>query len=189
MISSIRDDNPVLFVEHRHLYYQKGHVPEEPYALPFGRARVILEGEDITLVGVSQMGVECLRAGKYLSESGIRAEVIDPVSLCPLDMETIRASVLKTGKLIVVDNAWSTCGAGAEIITRLIEGRLPHDTDLRRMGFAFSTCPTTPTLEERFYPDAKKIAAKAYEMLYPGRDPWIPAQPLHIEEVEFKGPF
>ncbi len=189
LIQSIRDNNPVLFVEHRLLYYQKGHVPEESYTVDFGRARILAEGKDITLVGISQMAVECTRASRYLQEAGIYADVIDPVSLCPLDIDTIMASVSKTGKLIVVDNAWMNCGAGAEIITQIVEKNLYKDIEVHRMGFAFVPCPTTPSLEQHFYPDANKIALKAYEMLYPDRGPWLPSIELQKEEIEFKGPF
>lgn len=189
MIGAIRDDNPVIIVEHRLLHYQKGHVPAELYATPFGKARVLAEGEDITLVGISQMAVECLRAKRLLEEAGISADVIDPISLSPLDMGTITASVEKTKRLIIVDNSWMVCGAGAEIIARLVEKGMHRDKIMHRMGFAFVTCPTTPTLEKEFYPDAAKIASKAYEMIHPGKGPWTPSGKLHIEEVEFKGPF
>lgn len=189
MIQSIRDDNPVMFVEHRHLYYQKGPVPEELYTVPFGKARVLSKGTHITLVGVSQMAVECFRAARYLEEAGMSAEVIDPVSLYPLDMETIISSVEKTGRLIVADNAWMTCGAGAEIIARIVESNRCRDLTVYRMGFSFVPCPTTPTLEKHFYPDAKKIAAKACMMVNPDRTDWVPSDDLSIEEVEFKGPF
>lgn len=189
LIEAIRDNNPVLFVEHRMLYYQRGHVPAEPYAIPFGKSRVLAPGNDVTLVGISQMAIECLRARQYLGEAGISAEVIDPVSLSPLDMDTIGASVRKTGHLIVVDNAWMPCGAGAEIITRLVEGGWTEGVKAQRMGFAFVPCPTSPPLEQEFYPDAKKIAVRVLELLDAKKGKWEPASPLHIEEVEFKGPF
>lgn len=190
LIAAIRDNNPVLFMEHRMLYYQKGHVPENPYTVPFGKARVLVQGDDVTLIGISQMAVECLRAQKYLKEAGIRAEVIDPLSLSPLDMETIQDSVRKTGHLIVVDNGWMPCGAGAEIIARLIEGGWTDGVKVQRMGFAFVPCPTSPPLEQEFYPDAKKIAVKAFEMTgSKTKQPWQPLACLDMEEVEYKGPF
>lgn len=190
LIQGIRDDNPFINIEHRLLYYQKGHVPEESYTVPFGKARILAEGNDITLVGISQMAVECLRAHRYLKEVGINAEVIDPVYLNPLDMDAIEQSVLKTGRLIVVDNAWMVCGAGSEIIARLVEkNRQFNNIEVCRMGFEFVPCPTTPTLENHFYPDSKKIASKAYEMLLPDKEPWIPDTEQYVEEVEFKGPF
>jgi pyruvate/2-oxoglutarate/acetoin dehydrogenase E1 component len=189
LIEAIRDNNPVIFVEHRMLYYQRGHVPQNPYTVPFGKARVLAQGDDVTLIGISQMAIECLRAQQYLREVGIHAEVIDPVSLSPLDMETISASVRKTGHLIFVDNGWMPCGAGAEIITRLIEGGGNERMKVQRMGFAFVPCPTSPPLEQEFYPDAKKIAVRAFEMLDLKKRKWQPAASLHVEEVEYKGPF
>ncbi len=189
LISSIRDNNPVLFIEHRMLYYQKGYVPKGNYTLPLGKARILARGTDITLVGISQMAVECLRARQYLREAGIDAEVIDPLSLFPLDIEAIERSVAKTGKIIIVDNAWAPCAAGSEIITRLSERKRLKKLAFARMGFAFVPCPTTPTLEKDFYPDAKKIASAAYRMLFPRKKPWQPRGEIQIEEVEFKGPF
>jgi len=187
LIAAIRDNNPVMYIEHRLLYYQKGHVPEEDYAVPFGKGRVMTNGTDITLVGISQMAVECLRAQQHLQDIGISAEVIDPVSLCPLDVDLIEQSLSRTGNLLVVDNAWMTCGAGSEIIAQLAERNV--DMEVHRMGFADVPCPTTPSLEEHFYPNGKTIAAKAFSMLYPERGAWIPETELEIEEVEFKGPF
>ncbi|MCF6154420.1 MAG: alpha-ketoacid dehydrogenase subunit beta [Candidatus Brocadia sp.] len=189
LTQGIRDDNPVLFIEHRLLYYQRGYVPTGNYTVPFGKARILANGEDITLVGISQMAIECLRARQYLKEIHIEAEVIDPVSLSPLDINTILDSALKTKRLMVIDNAWMTCGAGAEIITQLIERNLPRDVVLKRMGFASVPCPTTPSLERYFYPDAKTIALNAYQMLFSGKKTWQPRTELQIEEVEFKGPF
>ncbi|MDD4996939.1 MAG: transketolase C-terminal domain-containing protein [Syntrophales bacterium] len=188
LIQSIRDDNPVIFIEHRMLYYQKGHVPADPYTVPFGKARLLSRGADITLVGISQMAVECLRAQRCLLDAGIHAEVIDPVSLSPLDLDTIRSSAMRTGHLIVVDNAWMSCGAGAEIIARLVEDGCHRNLKVRRMGFASVPCPTSPPLEREFYPDAGKIAVAAFEMLNPKRK-WEPESTLPPEEVAFKGPF
>ncbi|MCK4809554.1 MAG: alpha-ketoacid dehydrogenase subunit beta [Candidatus Omnitrophica bacterium] len=189
LVSAIRDNNPVIFIEHRLLYYQKGHVPRESYTIPFGKARILTQGKDITLIGVSQMAVECLRARHYLQEAGIDAEVIDPVCLSPLDMETIISSVLKTKKLVVIDNAWMKCGLGAEIAACLMEKGLSGDVSVHRMGFEFVPCPTTPALEEYFYPNAKKIAFQAYQMMGREKEHWAPKKNLEIEEVEFKGPF
>lgn len=189
MIEAIRDNNPVIFIEHRLLYYQKGYVPKKRYRVPFGKAKILAKGKDITLVGISNMAIECLRAKRYLQEKGIDAEVIDPVSLYPLDIDAIESSVLKTKRIIVVDNAWMTCGSGAEIIIRILEKKKCKDFQFHRMGFAFIPCPTTPILEQHFYPDAIKIASKGYEMINPGRRSWRPTAKLKIEEIEFKGPF
>ncbi len=189
LIAAIRDDNPVVFIEHRLLYYQSGHVPEGDYLVPLGKARILAPGEDVTLVGISQMAVECLRAARCLGTEGISAEVIDPVTLNPLDMGTIAGSAAKTGRLIVVDNAWPNCGLGAEIIARLAENRASAGIECRRLGFAPVPCPTTPALERRFYPDARRIARQAYRMIRGDGADWVPETGLTIEEMEFKGPF
>ncbi len=190
LIESIRDDNPVIFVEHRMLHPQKGHVPESDYTVPFGRARVLATGDDVTLVAISYMAVECLRAQRLLEEAGISAEVIDPISLSPLDMETILQSVLKTGKLLVVDTGWTSCGASAEIVARVAE-RLPdtRSVRLRRMGFEPVTCPTTKNLEDLFYPNAQRVASAAFHLVRGGDGAWIPPAVEVPERVQFKGPF
>src|SRR6185312_7234483 len=111
LIAAIRDDDPVLYVEHRLLHFQKGPVPETDYVMSPGKARIARPGDDVTLVGISYMQVECLRAAHYLNDIGINAEVIDPIWLSPLDIETIAESVERTGRLVVVDTAWTNCGA------------------------------------------------------------------------------
>lgn len=189
LIQSIRDDNPVMFVEHRLLHACKGHVPERLYAVPLGKARRLSEGDDVTLVGISYMVVECLRAGQHLKEAGIDAEVIDPVTLSPLDMAAITESVEKTGRLVVVDSAWTNCGASAEILARVVEhcqGR--KEIQVRRMGFEPVTCPTTRPLEDRFYPNAHSIATAVYAMVH-AEATWTPAEQAAVELTEFKGPF
>jgi pyruvate dehydrogenase E1 component beta subunit len=109
LIQAIRDDNPVIMIEHRMLHNVKGVVPEESYEIPYGKARVLSAGKDITIVGISHMALECVRAKHLLEDAGIDAEVIDPVSLSPLDISTIAASVERTGRLLVVDTGSRTC--------------------------------------------------------------------------------
>jgi pyruvate/2-oxoglutarate/acetoin dehydrogenase E1 component len=189
LIQAVRDDNPVLFVEHRILYYQKGAVPKGDYTVAPGKARVTATGEDVTLVGISLMQLECLRAQRYLEEIGVRAEVIDPIWLSPLDTGTIVESVRKTGRLLVVDNGWLTCGAGAEIIAQVMEQVPGCDVRVRRLGFANSPCPTSPPLEDRFYPNARTIAAAAYDLVAGRKNDWLPAERADLKDMEFKGPF
>jgi pyruvate/2-oxoglutarate/acetoin dehydrogenase E1 component len=190
LIQSIRDDNPVMFVEHRLLHYLKGPVPESPYAVPFGKARVLAEGSDVTVIGISYMAVEALRARRHLEAVGISAEVIDPVSLSPLDMDTFEASVRKTGKLLVIDCGWTMCGAGTEIVTRVLE-RLQGDREIqfRRLGFEPVVCPTTKPLEDLFYPNARTIASAAHGLVHDKPEPWMPDDEGLPAFVEFKGPF
>ncbi len=187
LLHAIRDDNPVLYVEHRILHFQRGHVPEERYTVTPGKARVAVQGSEITLVGISQMQLECLRAQQYLADVGIRAEVIDPIWLSPLDIETIVASVQKTGRLCVVDNGWTSCGASAEIVAQVSEQLA--NIRVARMGFAPVSCPPSPPLEERFYPNAQRIAAKAFDMVNNTVSGWMPAPREDLQEIEFKGPF
>jgi pyruvate/2-oxoglutarate/acetoin dehydrogenase E1 component len=190
LIQSIRDNNPVMFIEHRMLHNQRGHVPESAYTVPFGKARVLVEGDDVTLVGISYMAVECLRAQRHLKEVGISAEVIDPISLSPLDTDTIIESVRKTGRLIVVDSAWTTCGASAEIVARVTEAlQGSREVRLGRIGFEPVVCPTTKNLENLFYPNPQKIASQAYAMVHGNNKTWTPAPVLAPEIVEFRGPF
>lgn len=190
LIQSIRDDNPVMFVEHRLLHSLEGDVPLAPYTIPFGKARVLADGTDITVVGISYMAVEALRARRHLETVEISAEVIDPVSLSPLDMDTIAKSVRKTNRLLVVDCGWLTCGASAEIISRVVE-RLQDDRAIRirRLGFEPVVCPTTKPLEDLFYPDARTIASAAYSLVNGQGDVWAPADGGTPAVVEFKGPF
>ncbi|MHC1766107.1 MAG: alpha-ketoacid dehydrogenase subunit beta [Verrucomicrobiia bacterium] len=190
LIHAIRDDNPVLYVEHRILHFQKGPVPGTPYVVPPGKARITAEGSDVTLVGISYMQLECLRAQRYLEEVGVRAEVIDPIWLSPLDTETIVRSVRKTGHLVVVDNGWTTCGASAEIAAQVVEAlQGTRDVRVRRLGFAPVTCPTTPTLESLFYPTARDIASAAFKLVKGNAKEWMPEERADLRCIEFKGPF
>lgn len=192
LIAAIRDDNPVIFVEHRLLYPTRAHVPEEPYTVEFGRARVCATGTDITLVGISNMVLECLRAQELVAEANISAEVIDPISLVPLDIDAILESANRTGRLLVVDNSWTNCGAGAEILARIAESpKTLRGIQMARMGFAATTCPPSPLLEQEFYPDPVKIAAKIHQMVRPGAAGWAPdaRRAALAYQTGFRGPF
>lgn len=189
MVAAIRDNNPVIFMEHRMLYGQKGQVPTQLYEVPFGKARVLTRGDDITIVAISYMVVEALRAKSHLAEVGIHAEVIDPISLAPLDIDTIIQSVERTRRLLVVDTDWTNCGASAELITAVVE-RLQGQTlpRIARMGYAPSPCPTTKSLENLYYPNGRTIAAKVWQMIK-GEDQWEPHDEEAAEIAEFRGPF
>ncbi len=191
LIAAIRDNNPVIFVEHRLLYSTDAFVPEQSYEVAFGKARVVASGDAITIVGISNMLVECMRAQELLADIDINAEVIDPISLVPLDIETIVQSVRRTGRLLVVDNAWTNCGASAEIVARVAERMSNKPVQFQRMGYAPTTCPTTPVLEREFYPDPAKIAQAAFAMVKPGAPAWQP-DPEHAKlayQAKFRGPF
>jgi pyruvate/2-oxoglutarate/acetoin dehydrogenase E1 component len=190
LVAAIREDDPVLMVEHRLLYPHKGPVPEAPYAVAPGRARVVAEGGDVTVVGVSHALVDCLRARRYLEAAGVSAEVIDPIWLAPLDLETITDSAAKTGRLLVVDNGWTSCGAGAEIVASVVE-RLAGERELavRRLGFAPTPCPPAPTLEALYYPEPRTIAAAAHDLVAGRATGWLPEERADALEAPFRGPF
>jgi len=190
LIEAIRDNDPVLYVEHRILHFQKGPVPQALYGSTPGKARVAVPGSDVTLVGISHMQLECLRAQRYLATAGIHAEVIDPIWLQPLDIETIAESARKTGRLCVVDNGWVTCGAGAEIIAGVLERMQDfRPIQVRRLGFATTTCPPAPTLEDLYYPNGRTIASAVRNFVTGAKDAWLPEESADLREIEFKGPF
>lgn len=168
MLAAIRDNNPVIFVEHRLLYSVEGYVPSQSFEVALGKARILQEGDDVTILAISHMVMEALRARKHLETVGIQAEILDPISLWPLDMDAIMNSVRKTKRLLIVDNGWLTCGASSEILTKVYEACRQSGEDvpeMARMGFAHTTCPTTRPLENVFYPNGRTIATKAYEMV------------------------
>ena len=141
------------------LHNVRGVVPEESYEIPYGKARILSPGKDITIVGISHMALECVRAKHLLEAAGIDAEVIDPVSLSPLDIETIAGSVERTGRLLVVDTGWLSCGASSEILSEVFERigqRRPFVA--RRLGYLPTPCPTTKILENLYYPSPQSIA-------------------------------
>jgi pyruvate dehydrogenase E1 component beta subunit len=189
MIAAIRDDNPVIFVEHRLLYFSDAYVPEESFTVEPGKSRIITHGDDITVVAVSNMVMECLRAQEILADEGIQAEVIDPIWLVPLESDTIVASAERTGRLLVVDNAWLNCGASAEIVARVTE-RAKRPVQVARLGFASTSCPPSPTLEHAFYPNPATIAGRIHEMVLPGVA-WEPDSDRAklSYQAQFRGPF
>ncbi|WP_136525635.1 alpha-ketoacid dehydrogenase subunit beta [Geomonas ferrireducens] len=121
--SSIRDDNPVIFLEHELLYNSKGEVPEDPeFLVPFGKANVLKSGDRVTLVGYGRMAILALQASLALEKEGVSCEVIDLRTLVPLDMETVLASVTKTGRAVVIEECWKSAGLGGDIASRIYEG-------------------------------------------------------------------
>jgi pyruvate dehydrogenase E1 component beta subunit len=124
--TALRQDNPVVFIEHVRLYKTTGDVPSEDFTVPFGSAKVVKEGSDITLVALAAMVSEAAKAAQELEQEGISVEVIDPRTLAPLDRDTLIASVKKTGRAIITHEAYRTAGAGAEIGQIIMEGAFDH---------------------------------------------------------------
>jgi len=149
MVRALRCDDPVLFLEPRELMATKGLVPVGPYEIEFGRARMAREGRDITVVAIALMVHRSLVAAEQLSMEGISVEVIDPRTVSPLDAETILRSVAKTGRLLIVDEAFSPCGLGAEIAARVADAGFDDlDAPVRRLNGAFVPTPYSPPLEK-----------------------------------------
>jgi pyruvate dehydrogenase E1 component beta subunit len=164
--TAIRDDNPVLCFEHRALARVKGEVPEEEYTIPFGRAEVRREGTEVTVVALAWMVHEALVAAEDLEKQGVSVEVIDPRTLVPLDKETIRASVAKTGRLVVVDEACQTCGAAAEIASLVVEDAGVFDrlkAPPKRVCGLDVPIPYSPPMERYAVPNKDSIIAAVKE--------------------------
>jgi pyruvate/2-oxoglutarate/acetoin dehydrogenase E1 component len=160
--TALRDNNPVVSFEHMLLGMVRGEVPEEEYFIPFGQARIRKEGTDVTVVALAKMVQESLEAARELEKEEISAEVIDPRTLVPLDKETIISSVRKTGRLVVVDEACQTCGAGAEIIALVASDRAAF---CKLKAAPVRVCgpdvpiPFSPPMESFVIPDKTRIAA------------------------------
>jgi acetoin:2,6-dichlorophenolindophenol oxidoreductase subunit beta len=189
LIAAIQDPNPVIFLEHRWLYWAVGEVPEEPYTIELGTGNILRKGSDATVVATSWMNVEALKAADILARHGVQIEVIDPRTLSPLDDTLIVESVNKTGICIVADNDWLECGFSAEIAARVSEkcfGRMK--APVRRLGFAATPCPTVRHLEDEFYPNARTIVEAVQEKLHvPAID--VSNEDFYSHERRFKGPF
>ena len=158
MIEAIRNDNPVVFVEHKKLYVEKGPVPEEAYTIPFGRSDIKREGRDITVVATHAMVLRSLRAAEKVAQEGIDLEVVDPRTLTPLDKEAILASVQKTGRLLVADEGNKTCGVAAEIAAMVAEeGIFYLKAPVARVCSPDTPVPFSPPLEQAYIPEEKDL--------------------------------
>jgi len=158
MLAAIADPNPVLILEHRWNFKYKGHVPPEMYRVPLGKGVVRRKGSGVTIVGVSHCAVEAARAAEKLAGEGIDAEVIDPRTLRPLDRELILESAAKTGRLVVADTGWRTCGVASEIMAVAAESLAPRlKAPVRRVTPPDAPTPAGYTLERAFYPGVDDI--------------------------------
>lgn len=168
--AAIRDDNPVIFIEHETLYSAKGEVPEDPgFLVPFGQAAVTREGSDITIVGISRMAATALKAAEQLAGQGISAEVIDPRTLRPLDLDTILRSVEKTNRVVIVEEGWPHGGVGANLTALIQEQAFDFlDAPIQRVAGADVPMPYSKPLEQAAYPHAENIVAAALSTLDTG---------------------
>jgi acetoin:2,6-dichlorophenolindophenol oxidoreductase subunit beta len=165
MKTAIRDDNPVVIFEDKLSYTIKGGVPEDDYTIPFGQADVKRLGEDITLVATSSMVYVALAAADALAIKGVSAEVIDPRTTVPLDVETLVGSAIKTGRVIVIDEGYQAYGVTAEIASVITEGAFYHlDAPVKRMGAMDVPVPFSPALEDLTVPTAERVAELAINL-------------------------
>jgi pyruvate dehydrogenase E1 component beta subunit len=158
--AAIRDDNPVVFIEHESLYGAKGEVPDgEDELVPFGQAAIRREGTDVTIVGISRMAVTAEKAAGVLSaEHGVEAEVIDPRTLRPLDLDTILASVRKTNRCVIVEEGWPHGGVGANLAALVQEQAFDDlDAPIQRVTGADVPMPYSKPLEQIAFPHEAQV--------------------------------
>jgi pyruvate dehydrogenase E1 component beta subunit len=166
LISAIRDDNPVIVVFNKMSLGLQGEVPEEPYAIPLGKADIVRPGSNFTIVATGRMVHEALAAAERLTEDGLDVEVIDPQTLQPFDAETVIESVKKTHRAMVVHEAVRFGGVGAEYAAQIQEQAFDYlDAPVARVGAPFSPVPFTPALEKLYVPNADRIVAEARRVI------------------------
>ncbi|WP_394213204.1 alpha-ketoacid dehydrogenase subunit beta [Enterovibrio calviensis] len=158
LIQAIRDNDPVIFLEHKNLYATECDVPEASYAIPFGEANVIREGGDVTLVTYGQMVNRALSAAEQLAKSGIQCEVIDLRTLSPLDLDTVLESVENTGRLVCIDEAHPRCSIAADISAQVAQAAFSHlKAPIRMVTAPHTPVPFSPSLEDAFIPSVDAI--------------------------------
>ena len=163
---ALRCNDPVLFLEHREVLGVKGPVPEEEYEIEFGRAAVVREGTDITVVALAKMVHEVEEGRRYAGREGISVELVDPRTVSPLDFETIHESVRKTGRLLIVDEDFAPFGVGAEIAARMADAGFDDlDAPIRRVNGVHSPTPYSPPLEAAVIPNVEQIARAVRDLI------------------------
>ncbi len=192
LLQAMTSDMTTIFLEHRWLHEKTGPVPEEYYTIPFGKANVVREGKDVTLVAISHMLMEANIAAEELSKENISVEVIDPRTVRPLDEATILGSVQKTGRLVVADTGWKACGISAEIGALAAEKAFRYlKAPIVRVALPDTPTPCSPALEGIYYPTAKDIVHEIKTLLskehHLDRPEFSGLKPA--KEKEFSGPF
>jgi acetoin:2,6-dichlorophenolindophenol oxidoreductase subunit beta len=165
LISSIHDPNPVLFVEFRLMYANKGPVPEEPYEIPLGEADIKREGKDVSIIAVGRMVQVALEAAAKLAQKGIDVEVVDLRSLVPLDEETIVESVKKTGRLVTLDESYERAGMGSEVVAVVMRRLSALKAPVLTIACPNAPVPVSPSLEKLYYPNAATVVSKVEKLM------------------------
>ena len=158
LVASIKDDNPVVYIDDRWLYEFVGEVPEELYSIPIGKGIMRKKGKDVTVVATSYMVHEAMKAAESLGKEGIVVEVIDLRSLKPLDKNLVFESVKKTGRLVIADGGWKTCGIAAEISALVSENIFEYlKAPIMRVSLPDTPAPASSALEKAYYPRSEDI--------------------------------
>jgi acetoin:2,6-dichlorophenolindophenol oxidoreductase subunit beta len=166
MVAAVRDDNPTVVILNKRMLGTKGPVPEEIYEIPFGQANTVRSGRDATVIAVGRMVPEAVTAAEELAKSGVEAEVIDVRTVQPLDSQTILDSVRRTNRAVVVHEAVTFGGIGAEIAAQIQEEAFDYlDAPVLRLGAPFSPVPFSPVLERAYIPDSNRITAGVRRLL------------------------
>jgi acetoin:2,6-dichlorophenolindophenol oxidoreductase subunit beta len=177
LASAIADPNPVVFVENKSLYFRRAAIPETPEPIPLGRAHVLRSGRDVTIIALSRMVADALEAAERLAaDRGVEAEVIDPRTLVPLDLETLAESVRRTGRAVVAHEAVAAGGFGAELAAQLQAAAFDYlEAPIQRVGAPYTPVPVSPPLEDAYRPGAEQIVRAAQVALEWGGydvEPW-----------------
>jgi len=190
LAAAIRDEGPVICIEHRWLYYAEGEVPEGEYIQEMGPGEVLREGSDLTVVATSWMNVEALHAADILARHhGVSVEVVDVKTAAPLEPRVMVKSAFKTGRVIVADNDWSFCGLGAELAAVIYESCFRKlKRPVARLGWSHTHCPTVGVLEDQFYRNAADIVKSAEAMLSL-RPADLSGENFYSHTQKFRGPF
>jgi pyruvate dehydrogenase E1 component beta subunit len=200
LVAAIRDDDPTIFIEHRWLHSTLGNVPEETYEVSLTQSRVVQQGTDITLVASSFMVIEAMAVTRALKAAGVSTELIDLRAIRPLDIEPVRQSVNRTGRLLCIDTGWTTFGVGGEIIARIAEtGIEAFKAPPRRLGMSDYPSPSTRALIPDYYPYPVNILEQALAILQlPADKADIARSALQetqkdrladVPDADFSGPF
>jgi pyruvate dehydrogenase E1 component beta subunit len=180
LLSAIADPNPVVFVENKSLYFRREDVPDTPELVPIGRAKILRRGRDVTIVALSRLVGDAMAAAERLAADGIEAEVIDPRTLVPLDLDPIADSVRRTGRAVVAHEAVRTGGFGAELAAELQAAAFDYlEAPIQRVGAPFMPVPLSPPLEDGYRPQSEQIdAAARYAVEWADRE-----EPVPVSEV------
>jgi len=195
LISAVEDNNPVIFIEHRWLHNVLGDVPKEKYRIPLGKAKIVKDGEDLTIISSSYMTTEAIRAAEALKKDGIKTEVLDLRTIKPLDKNTIEESVRKTGRLIVVDGGWESFGISAEVLALAVSNLFgSFKCAPGRIAFPDVSTPTSWALANHYYSKTSDIVNAARKMfglpLLSDKEFGISFDaPMDVPDKAFRGPF